>query len=214
MVASASEGGIQMDQGYCLLGEISCLVTHQHSTFCLTDGMMLHQWGQLKGNLPELMEKLVHLGQCWIWFKSFYQSGFVCFILIATLMLQDVHASALTSCFHVCRLNVTCWPKYCCNKKINKIRYGAFENLCLSYGAFGIILFHLLLDFFITPDLLPHPMAFPRVLPAGWFHWHVFANNPLATLITQSSPVQIFPNVFISEVNHWKLRGISYSCQP
>lgn len=98
-------------------------------------------------------------------------------------------------------VGVTRWPKYI-----------FFTTLFLF--VFSIFSSQALLHVLLAPDLPPPLIVIQGSFPAGRLHWHMFANNGLATLITQSSPVQIFPNVFISEANHWKPRGISYSYLP
>lgn len=114
------------------------------------------------------------------------------------LVQQNGHLFFILLQFNV---GVTRWPKYI-----------FFTTLFLF--VFSIFSSQALLHVLLAPDLPPPLIVIQGSFPAGRLHWHMFANNGLATLITQSSPVQIFPNVFISEANHWKPRGISYSYLP
>lgn len=91
-----------------------------------------------------------------------------------------------------------------------------FISLCsLSFLLFLFFFILLILNinfsFFIIFLLLLFSPQASWVFLTGGFTDMCLPTTGWRTLITQSSAVQIFQTVSISDLNHWKLRSITYS---
>lgn len=89
-----------------------------------------------------------------------------------------------------------------------------------SWKRWISILFHVF-SFYFYISHFPWPSSSSpllfwasRVFSAAGFTDMCLPTTGWRTLITQSSSVQIFQTVFISDLNHWKLQSISYSWKP